>query len=131
MAREIYVNLPVKDLPRSKKFFAELGFEFHKDFTNDQGAGMILGPGMYAMLLQEEFFKTFTSKKVVDAKSSTEVLVCIALGSKAEVDTMVAKAKKAGGLVPKEAVDHGFMYQHGFEDIDGHIWEVIANGQQK
>jgi predicted lactoylglutathione lyase len=124
MAKQIYVNLPVKDLKSSMSFFSVLGFEFNKQFTNDQGACMIIGENIFAMLLVEPFFKGFTDKPIADAKKTTEVINCLSCESRSEVDAMVTKAKKAGGLVPRAPQDHGFMYQHGFEDLDGHIWEV-------
>ncbi|WP_374076035.1 VOC family protein [Bdellovibrio bacteriovorus] len=126
MARQIYVNLPVKDLKKSMGFFSQLGFEFNPEFTNDQGACMIIGENIYAMLLDEEFFKTFIDKPVCDAKKSTEVLVCFSADTRKDVDTYVAKAQKAGGTVPRKSQDHGFMYQHSFEDLDGHIWEIVS-----
>jgi predicted lactoylglutathione lyase len=126
MAKEMFVNLPVKDLPRSMAFFRALGFDFNMDFTNEQGACMVVGPNIYAMLLTEPFFRTFTDKTVIDSHSHVEVLVCISVEDRAGVDDMVAKAKAAGGKVPREPQDHGFMYGHGFQDLDGHVWEVIA-----
>ncbi|KYG70620.1 extradiol dioxygenase [Bdellovibrio bacteriovorus] len=131
MARQIYVNLPVKDLKKSMNFFSQLGFEFNMDFTNDQGACLIIGENIYAMLLAEDFFKTFTNKPLVDAKNSTEVLVCFSTDTRKQVDEFVAKAKQAGGTAPRASQDHGFMYQHGFEDLDGHIWEVVSYEQAK
>ncbi len=122
---QIYVNLPVKDLKASMAFFTKLGFTFNADFTNDSGACMIMGENIYAMLLAESFFKTFTDKQIANAKTTTEVLNCIALSSQEAVDKMVADATAAGGRAPGPVKDHGFMYQHSFEDIDGHVWELV------
>ena len=124
MNQQIYVNLPVRDLPRSKEFFGALGYSFNPQFTNEQGACMVISDDIYAMLLTEPFCQTFTGKPLADARKSTEVLICLSCNSRAEVDALVAKAKAAGGSVPRASVDHGFMYQHGFEDPDGHIWEL-------
>ncbi len=125
MSRQIYVNLPIKNMERSKAFFDKLGFSFNPQFTNDQGACMVVADGsIYVMLLVESFFKTFTKKSVADATRSTEVLVCLSCESRAEVDELVAKARAAGATVPNAPQDHGFMYGHGFEDLDGHIWEL-------
>jgi uncharacterized protein len=77
------------------------------------------------MLLTKDFFKTFTSKPLSDPSKSTQVLVCLSCESRAEVDNVVAKALAAGGTAPRAAKDQGFMYGHGFEDLDGHIWELI------
>jgi predicted lactoylglutathione lyase len=126
MARKIFVNLPVKSLPRSKTFFEALGFSFNPQFTNEQGACMVIADGSsYAMLLVEPFFQTFTRKPISDAKKSTEVLVCLSCESREEVDSLVRKALAAGGTAPNAPQDHGFMYGHGFEDLDGHVWELM------
>ena len=125
MARQIYVNLPVKNLDRTKTFFSSLGFSFNPQFTNDSGACMVIGDNIHAMLLTESFFQTFTRKPVADATKTTEVLVCLSCDSRAEVDDLVRKALAAGGKAPNAPQDHGFMYGHGFEDIDGHVWELV------
>ncbi len=124
MARKIFVNLPIKNMQRSRAFYESLGFSFNPQFTNDQGACMVVAGDIFVMLLVEPFFQTFTGKPIADATKSTEVLVCISADSRAEVDELVRKAKAAGGAVPRQPQDHGFMYGHGFEDPDGHIWEV-------
>ena len=125
MATQIYVNLPVKNLERSRAFFTSLGYGFNPQFSNESGACMVIGENIYAMPLVESFFQTFTKKPVADATRSTEVLVCLSCDSRAQVDELVAKARAAGGTVPNEAQDHGFMYGHGFEDPDGHVWELM------
>jgi uncharacterized protein len=125
MSRKIFVNLPVKDLESSKAFFGVLGFSFNPQFTNDSGACMVIADDIYAMLLTEGFFQTFTRKPVADATRSTEVLVCLSCESRAEVDELTRKAVAAGGKAPNAPQDHGFMYGHGFEDLDGHIWELV------
>jgi predicted lactoylglutathione lyase len=124
MHKQIYVNLPVKHLPASKAFFEALGYTFNPRFTNEQGACLELGENLYAMLLAEDFASTFTAKPLVDARAATEVLVCLSCDSREEVDSLVAKARAAGASVPREPQDHGFMYIHGYEDLDGHIWEL-------
>jgi predicted lactoylglutathione lyase len=125
MHKQIFVNLPCRNLPASKAFFEALGYSFNPQFTNEMGAGLILGENLFAMLLTEDFARGFTAKPLVDARAATEVLVCLSCDSRAEVDTLVAKAHAAGGSVPRPPVDHGFMYGHGFEDLDGHIWELV------
>lgn len=124
MAQQIYVNLPVKNLERSKAFFAKLGYSFNPQFTNEQGACMVVSDNIFVMLLVEPFFQTFTKKPVADATKSTEVLVCLSCESRAQVDDLVAKALAAGGSAPNPKQDLGFMYSHGFEDLDGHGWEL-------
>ena len=124
MGRKIFVNLPIKDMKRSQGFFRELGFTFNPQFTNEQGACMVVAEDIYVMLLVEPFFQTFTKKPISDARKSTEVLVCLSCDSRAEVDMLVQKALAAGGTAPNAPQDHGFMYGHGFEDLDGHVWEL-------
>jgi predicted lactoylglutathione lyase len=123
MTTQIFVNLAVKDLPKSKAFFSALGYSFNPQFTNDDAACMVISDTIYTMLLTEPFFKGFTNKELVDAKKSTEVLVCLSAESRAAVDDIVRKAVAAGGRIYNEPQDHGFMYCHGFEDLDGHQWE--------
>lgn len=125
MHNEVYVNLPVKDLKRSMQFFSELGYTFDPRFTNEQAAGMVLGANFFAMLLPEPFFATFTPKPVADATKATEVLVALPCDSREAVNVLVAKAKSAGASTPTEPKDYGFMYQHGYTDLDGHMWEVF------
>jgi uncharacterized protein len=121
----IFVNLPVKDLKRSMDFFAKLGFTFNPQFTDENAACMIIGEKIYSMLITEKYFATFTPKAVADATKTSEVLIALSCGSRDEVGEMVKKAVAAGGKTYNEAKDHGFMLQHGFEDPDGHIWEVL------
>lgn len=121
----IFVNLPVADLRASMSFFKELGFVFDPRFTDQNAACMIIADNIRAMLISEGMFKSFTPKPVADAKASTEVLLAISLESRAAVDEMVRKAVAAGGEAFPEAKDHGFMYYHGFSDLDGHIWEPL------
>jgi uncharacterized protein len=122
---QIYVNLPCKHLPASKAFFEALGYAFNPDFSNDSGAALVLGDNLFAMLLTEDFARGFTAKPLVDATAATEVLVCLSCASREEVDALVAAALAAGGTAPRPPQDHGFMYAHGFEDLDGHIWELV------
>jgi len=125
MARKIFVNLPIKEMERTKAFFTALGFAFNPQFTNEQGACMVVSEDIYVMLLVEPFFQGFTKKRIADATSATEVLVCLSCESRAEVDELVKKALAAGGSAPNAPQDHGFMYGHGFEDLDGHLWELV------
>jgi hypothetical protein len=125
MATQIFVNLPVKSLNESVEFFTKLGFTFNPQFTDENATCMIVSDDIYVMLLTEDYFKTFTPKPICDATRSTEVLVALSLDSRTAVDQMVEKAVAAGGTTYKEAQDHGFMYAHGFQDLEGHIWEVF------
>jgi len=125
MPTQIYVNLPVKNLNQSIKFFTQLGYTFNPQFTDDTATCMIVSEDIFVMLLTEAKFKTFTPKAICDATKSTEVLICLSCESRANVDEMVKKAVAAGGTTYNEPQDHGFMYAHGFQDLDGHIWELI------
>lgn len=126
MHEQIYVNLPVKDLQRSIDFFTRLGFTFDERFTNELATCMVVGPNIYVMLLSEPFFQGFIGdKQIADAHRATEALICISCNSRAQVDGLVAQASAAGGRIPRPAQDHGFMYGHAFEDLDGHIWELM------
>jgi uncharacterized protein len=123
MSTKIFVNLPVENLARSVEFFTKLGYTFNPQFTDENATCMIIGEDIFAMLLVEKYFGTFTPKPIADAKRTTEVLVALSWGSRAEVDRVVNAALAAGGRRYKDPDDRGFMYQWGFEDLDGHIWE--------
>ena len=125
MVTKIFVNLPVKDLKRSMEFFTNLGYRFNPQFTDETAACMIVSEDIFVMLLTLAKFKEFTPRDICDATKSTEVLVCLTCETRDEVDTMVRKAVDAGGSTWAESKDYGFMYQHGFQDPDGHIWELI------
>ncbi|HEX5343657.1 MAG TPA: VOC family protein [Duganella sp.] len=126
MHKQIIFNLPVKDLEKSKAFFTALGFTFSDKFSNDQAAFMdIVGNDIRAMLMTETFFHSLINKPVVDAKQANEVIICLSCESREEVDSLIAKATAAGARIPHPAEDHGFMYDQGFEDLDGHLWNLV------
>ncbi len=125
MVRQIFVNLPVADLKASIAFFARLGFTFNPDFTDDTATCMIVSDNIFAMLMVRERFAGFAPHPPADARAATEVLLALQLESRAAVDAMVAAAVAAGGNTYNAPQDHGFMYQHGFQDPDGHVWEVF------
>jgi predicted lactoylglutathione lyase len=125
MPTRMFVNLPVKDLKRSVDFFTTLGYKFNPQFTDEHATCMIVGEDSFVMLLVEAFFKTFTPKPIADATRSTEVLVALSTDSREEVNFMVETALAAGAGRHREPDDKGFMYQWGFEDLDGHIWEYF------
>lgn len=122
---KIFVNLPVKSLDKSMAFFKALGFKFNKQFTDETAACMVISDDIYAMLLTHAKFKSFTSKKIVDAKTTTEVLTAISVDSKTKVNKLVDKAVAAGGTEPRPKQDYGFMYLRAFDDLDGHTWEIF------
>ncbi|RYY83444.1 MAG: glyoxalase/bleomycin resistance/extradiol dioxygenase family protein [Chitinophagaceae bacterium] len=124
MATKIFVNLPVQDLEKSKTFFQHLGFSFNPQFSDNKGACLVLGDNIFAMLLTHEFFQGFTKKKIADAHTTTETLLCLDAESREAVDTMVRRALEAGGSRYADPQDHGWMYGHSFADLDGHQWEI-------
>lgn len=125
VTKQIFVNLPVKDLKVSMDFFAELSFTFNPKFTDKNAACMLIGENIYAMLLVEEFFKGFTKKEINDTKKNNEVILALSANSKEEVDEMYDAALAAGGKMAYAPADHGWMYSKSFEDPDGHIWEMF------
>ncbi len=125
MATQLFVNLPVKDLQKSVEFFTKLGFEFNPQFTDENATCMLIGPESFAMLLVEKYFKTFTRKEISDATRSTEVILAISAESREKVDELVDKALEAGGAASNEPQDQGWMYGRSFQDLDGHLWEVV------
>ena len=132
MATKIFVNLPVKDLKKTMDFFTHLGFSFNLQFTDDKAACMIIvDNSIYAMLITEAYFKTFTKKEIADATKTTEVLIALDAESKDAVEALVKKAVEAGGSIYADPQDYGWMYQHGFADPDGHQWEILYMDETK
>ena len=125
MTTKIFVNLPVEDLEKSKAFFAKLGYRFNPQFTDETAACMVITDDIYAMLLTKAKFKEFTKKAIADATQTTEVLTCLSVDSKAKVDEMLDAALEAGATEARDPMDYGFMYGRSFNDLDGHIWEII------
>jgi len=124
MATKIFINLPVKDLNKSVEFFTHLGYTFNPQFTDENATCMIIGEDIFVMLLVQPFFKSFTKKEIPDTAKNAQVILSLSAESKDEVDEKVRKAIEAGGTAPNEKQDHGWMYQHGFADLDGHLWEI-------
>ena len=126
MHKQIILNLPVKDLDKSRAFFAALGFTFDPRFSGENAAFMNIVEGnIEAMLTTEPFFQSLIGKPVANAKEANEVVICLSCESREEVDSLIAKAQAAGGRIPHPPEDHGFMYDQGFEDIDGHLWNLV------
>ncbi len=124
-ARQIFVNLPVKDLAKSVTFFKALGFAFNSQFTDETAACMVISDDIYAMLLIHDKFRQFTPKAIADAAATSEVLTCISQESRDAVNKLVDDALKAGATKLREPQDYGFMFERSFQDPDGHIWEVM------
>jgi uncharacterized protein len=125
MATKIFVNLPVKNLDASVAFFTRLGFSFNPQFTDENATSMVVSDDIYVMLLVEPFFQTFTPKAIADAGNTTEVIICLSADSREEVDRLADAALAAGGRQSKPLQQMEFMYARNFQDLDGHLWEVM------
>lgn len=125
MPTKIFVNLPVSDLNNSIEFFKALGYTFNPQFTDETATCMVISEDIYAMLLTHPKFKSFIPHEICDARKATEVLICLSCDSRQQVDDLVGKAVAAGGTLHNEPQDHGFMYAHSYQDLDGHIWELV------
>jgi predicted lactoylglutathione lyase len=125
MATKIFVNLPVKDLNKTIEFFTKLGFTFNPQFTDENATCMIVGEDIFVMLLVEKFFKIFTKKEICDTIKDTEVIIALSAESREKVDQMINKVIEAGGRESREPQDHEWMYGRSFQDINGHLWEII------
>ena len=131
MNKQIILNLPVKDLDKSKAFFFALGFTFNPQFSGETAAFMDIVDGtIQAMLTTEPFFQSLIGKPVANAKEANEIVICLSCESREEVDSLIAKARAAGARIPHPPEDHGFMYDQGFEDIDGHLWNLVWAAQE-
>ncbi|MBK8081475.1 MAG: VOC family protein [Saprospiraceae bacterium] len=129
--KSIYVNLPVKDLERSRTFWTKIGFSFNEDFSDDKALCLELHEGlMYSMLISHEFFTTFTNRPIADG-STTQVLTAVEVGSREEVDTIVRLALENGGSRYRNGADHGWLYYDCFADPDGHQWEIMFSNQDQ
>ncbi len=128
---KIFVNLPVKDLPRSIDFFQTLGYTFNMQFTDDNAACLVFGDDIFVMLITEPSFKSFITNGIADSKQVSECIISLSVDSREAVDTLVEKALSAGGSPSKEPNDMGFMYNGSFLDPDGHHWEIIYMDQDQ
>ncbi|WP_175639044.1 VOC family protein [Metabacillus schmidteae] len=124
-SKNIFINLPVKDVKKATNFFCSLGFEFNAQFTTDDTASMIINDNIFALIMTENRFKEFSKKEIVDTSTSAEAILCLSADSRDQVDELVNKAIASGGKILNDPQDHGFMYGWGFQDLDGHIWEVV------
>jgi uncharacterized protein len=125
MTNQIFVNLPVENLGSTVEFFKKLGFSFNPQFTDENATCMIISDNIFGMLLVEKFFKTFTKKEICDTTKDTETIIALSAQSRQKVDEMINNVIEAGGKESREPQDHGWMYGRSFEDINGHLWEII------
>jgi hypothetical protein len=126
MERQIFINLPVSNVTASAAFYAALGAARDERFCDGSTAMMRFSETITVMLLERERFASFTPKQIADARTHSEVLLCLSCADRAEVDKLVETAAWAGGRAdPSPSQDYGFMYGRSFEDSDGHIWEAV------
>jgi len=126
MNKQIIFNLPVRDLARSTAFFSALGFKLNPQYSSDSAAFMDVVEGsIHVMLMTEGFFASLIDKPVVQGSEANEVIICLSCESREELDSLIARAVAAGGRIPHPPEDHGFMVDQGFEDLDGHLWNLV------
>jgi predicted lactoylglutathione lyase len=125
MQAKIFINLPVSDLKRSMAFFRKLYFKFNQKFTDENATCMSVSENIYIMLLVNSFFSSFSKKEICDTAEQAEVIVALSADSRSRVDDLANRAIAAGAIPVSEPEDQGFMYSRSFEDLDGHLWEVI------
>lgn len=128
--RMIFVNLPVKDMSATRRFFGALGFTFNEQFSDEQAACMVVSDAIFVMLMVEARFQEFVNGKVGDPEKETQVLTCLSAASRAEVDEFKAKALAAGAREWKPNIEFGPMYGCSFQDINGHVWEMMHMAQE-
>lgn len=131
MAKQIFINLAVRDLQRSMSFYEALGFVNNPQFSDETGKCMMWSEHIFVMLLSHEKFSAFISKPLADTKSAVAGLFSLAVNSLEEINDMMAKGLKAGGIEPTEMKDYGFMQQRTLEDFDGHTWEIFFMDMSK
>jgi hypothetical protein len=125
MAKLVFINLPVSDLARATAFYQAIGAAKNAQFSDDTASCMVFSDTIHVMLMTHEKYRQFTTKKIADARTTSQVLICISADSRAEVDDLVRKAGSAGGVIdPSPQDDYDFMYGRSFEDLDGHLWGV-------
>lgn len=125
MSTQIFINLPVANLEKSKAFYTALGHGINPKFSDENAACVVVSDTIFVMLLTRAYFQGFTRKAVADANKELQTLVALSTPGRAEVDAVMDKALAAGGKEAGEAKDYGFMYQRSFEDPDGHTWEIF------
>jgi predicted lactoylglutathione lyase len=125
MAKQVFINLAVKDLQKSMGFYTALGFTNNPQFSDETGKCMVWSESIFVMLLTHEKFVSFTAKPIADTKTYIAGLFSLSVESVDEVNTILANGLKAGGTEPNEMRDYGFMQQRTIEDFDGHTWEIF------
>lgn len=126
MNKQIIINLPVQDLGKSKAFFSALGYGFDPQVSGEQAAMLIIAQdSIHVMLTTENFFQSLIDKPMMRASQANELVLCLTCDSREELDNLIARASAAGARIPHPPEDHGFMVDQGFEDLDGHLWNLV------
>lgn len=125
MAKQIFINLAVKDLKKSMDFYIALGFSNNPQFSDDSGKCMVWCENIFVMILTHDKFKAFATKPIADTKTNLAGLFSLSVDSIEEVNRILSNGLKAGGIEPSEMKDYGFMQQRTIEDFDGHTWEIF------
>lgn len=126
MNKQIIINLPVQDLSKSKAFFSSLGYGFDPHVSDEQAAMLIIAQdSIHVMLTTESFFQSLIDKPMMRASQANELVLCLSCESREELDSLIARASAAGARIPHPPEDHGFMVDQGFEDLDGHLWNLV------
>ncbi len=125
MSRKLFINLAAADLQAAADFYLQLGFSFHPQFSDESARCIVLSDHLYLMLLTKDKFASFSPHPLANSQDQTQILNCLSCYSKAEVDELVKKAVNAGGKTYSEPQENAFMYVHGFQDLDGYVWELV------
>lgn len=126
MNKQIIINLPVQDLDKSKAFFSALGYRLDPQVSNEHAAMLIVAQdSIHVMLTTEPFFQSLIDKPLMPARQANELVLCLTCESREELESLIAKASAAGARIPHPLEDNGFMVDQGFEDLDGHLWNLV------
>jgi predicted lactoylglutathione lyase len=129
--KQVFINLPVKDVEKSMNFYTQLGFTNNPQFSDESAKCMVWSEHIFVMILTHQKFATFTTKPIADTKSNLSGLFSLSADSLADLNNIVTKGIKAGGTEPNEIRDYGFMQQRTIEDFDGHTWEIFFMDMSK
>jgi predicted lactoylglutathione lyase len=126
MSTQIFVNLPVANLERSREFFGALGYLFNPQLSDDHAACLIIDEDhIYVMLVEHDYYGVITGREIADTAIASETMITLTVDDRDEVEKVIQRAIDAGGARAKKPEDFGYLYRRGFYDTDGHHWEVM------
>ena len=131
MAKQIFINLAVKDPQKSMDFYTALGFTNNPQFSDNAGKCMVWSENIFVMILSHEKFASFATKPLADTKATLAGLFSLSTESVEQMNEMMTNGLNAGGTEPHEVRDYGFMQQRTIEDFDGHTWEIFYMDMSK